>query len=81
MIRRLCVIGGDKFIPVLLGKFALQIVADVIAGESYVISAWLIANEGRKYFTGTAIHSAAGELCARASGTWIALKDPSILGS
>ena len=74
-------LGGNQFIPVLLGKFAVQIVADVIAGEPHVISGWLIANEGRKYFTGTAIHTAAGELCAYTSGTWIALKDPSILGS
>lgn len=74
-------LGGDTFIPVLLGKFALQITADVIAGEPHVISAWLIAREGRKYFTGTAIHSAEGELCACASAVWIALKDPSILES
>jgi len=74
-------LGGDVFIPVLLGKFALQILADVIAEQPYVITAWLKASEGRKYFTGTAIHSAAGELCACASGTWIALKDPSMLGT
>lgn len=74
-------LGGNAFIPVLLGKFALQIMDDVIAGEPHVITAWLIAHEGRKYFTGTAIHSAEGNLCACARGTWIALKDPSILNS
>ena len=67
-------------IPVLLGKFSVQIHAPVPAGEPHILTGWLIANEGRKYFTGTALFSAAGELRACASATWIRLKDLTVLG-
>ena len=68
-------------IPVLLGKLSVRIHAPVLAGAPHILTAWLIANEGRKYFTGTALFSAAGELCACARATWIRLKELSILAS
>ena len=37
---------------------------------------WRIGAEGRKHYVGTAIFDVEGELCARASATWIAIESP-----
>lgn len=68
-------------IPVLLGKFSVRMLAPVMAAEPHILIGWLIANEGRKYYSGTALFAATGELRACASATWIRLKDLAVLGA
>ncbi|MFK7978737.1 MAG: hypothetical protein AB8G86_02035 [Saprospiraceae bacterium] len=58
----------------LLGRMATKIVQPIIVGEKYVIMGWVIASEGRKTWTGTAIYDEEGKVCAYAKGTWISVK-------
>ena len=46
----------------------------VKVGEPHIVIGWPISEEGRKFFTGTAIFTKEGKLCAAAKATWIALK-------
>jgi hypothetical protein len=59
---------------ILTGKFAVHIENQVIPGEKHIIIAWPISIEGRKLYSGTALFSESGKLCARAKATWIELK-------
>lgn len=63
---------GDQFY--LLGRMVTKIVNSVIVGNRYVIMGWVIAAEGRKTWTGTAIYDERGKICAYAKGTWISVK-------
>lgn len=63
--------ADGELIPILLGKLSLHQLLNIKAANEYVVIAWLIAAEGRKYFTGTALYSTEGELCAYAKATWI----------
>ncbi len=58
----------------LLGEFTARIDRRVHASEACVVIGWAIGHEGRKHFTGTAVFDDSGELCARATATWIELK-------
>ena len=58
----------------LLGRMAIKIEQSVIVGKKYVIMGWVIAKEGRKTWTGTAIYDEQGQVCAYAKGTWISIK-------
>jgi hypothetical protein len=58
----------------LLGRLTGRIVRQLRIGEECTAMGWFIANDGRKYHVGTAIHTLAGELVAYSKGTWIALK-------
>jgi hypothetical protein len=55
----------------MLGRLTVRIDKPVRAGERCVITGWTIANEGRKYFAGTALFNADGELCAYGKAVWI----------
>ena len=55
----------------MLGRLTARIDKPVIAGERCVIIGWTIANEGKKYFAGTALFNASRELCAFAKAVWI----------
>jgi len=57
----------------LLGRMAANIKQPVIVGNKYVIIGWVIATEGRKTWTGTAIYDEQGIVCAYAKGTWISI--------
>jgi hypothetical protein len=59
---------------ILTGKFAVNIENHVSPGEKYIVIAWPISIEGRKLYSGTALFSESGNLCASAKTTWIELK-------
>ncbi|MGH8135685.1 MAG: hypothetical protein ACRER4_04985 [Steroidobacteraceae bacterium] len=58
----------------LLGEFTARIDRRVHANEACVVTGWAIGHKGRKHYTGTAVFDDSGELCARATATWIELK-------
>ncbi|MEM1119876.1 MAG: hypothetical protein AAGJ18_05470 [Bacteroidota bacterium] len=58
----------------LLGRMAAKVVQPIRVKEKHVIMGWVIGQEGRKTWTGTAIYTEVGEVCAYAKGTWIAVK-------
>ena len=57
---------------IVLGRFAVKIVKDILVNEKHIVTGWGIERDGRKIFTGTAIFTEAGALCAYGRGTWIA---------
>lgn len=59
----------------MLGRLTARVERDVRCDEQCVVTGWTIANEGRKYFAGTALFNAAGELCAYAKAVWIGRAD------
>jgi hypothetical protein len=61
--------------PMVLGRMTAEVRAPVITGRTYVVVGARLATEGRKTRTATAVHTAEGELVARAEQVWIAV-DP-----
>jgi hypothetical protein len=55
----------------MLGRLTGEVLAPVRTGEPYVAMGWALGQEGRKLYAGTALTTAAGELCGRAWATWI----------
>jgi hypothetical protein len=64
----------DKPRIVVLGKLAVAVLKDIRANEQCVVIGWKIAEDGRKYYAGTAVFSESDGLCAKAKATWIELK-------
>lgn len=60
---------------IVLGRFAVKIVEDILINEKYIVTGWGIERDGRKIYTGTAIFTEKGEICAFGKGTWIVLKE------
>ena len=60
----------------LLGEMQAHLDRRVRAGDPCTVIGWRIGAEGRKHYVGTAIFDVEGELCARASATWIAIESP-----
>jgi hypothetical protein len=59
--------------PMVLGRMTLRHVAPPKVGEPHVVVGWLVGNEGRKTFSGTALYDGDGLLHAVAQQTWLAL--------
>ncbi len=59
---------------ILLGRLAARILELPRAGEPHVAIGWRRAIEGRKRLAGSALYTAAGDLLAFASSTWIELR-------
>jgi hypothetical protein len=55
----------------LLGTMTGEIIRHPRAGETTIVLAWPLMNEGRKFFSGVALFSASGELMARGHQIWI----------
>ncbi len=55
----------------LLGRLTVRIMTPPRAGGRYVVSGWPLEEDGRKLFSGTALHSADGTLYAAARAVWI----------
>ena len=53
---------------------ALHIDQPLRVGERCAVVGWKIGEEGRKLFSGTALYTEAGRLCALATCTWILLR-------
>ena len=64
----------DVYEPIVLGRFTTKILHPVMAGEPHIVIGWKEGEEGRKYYSGTAIYTADQKLCAIASAIWIRLK-------
>lgn len=61
--------------PIVLGRLTAQLLNPVHSGQEHIVTGWKIGQEGRKYFTGTAVFTQDGRLCAKAQATWIALRN------
>jgi hypothetical protein len=59
--------------PMVLGRMALQQTGRLAPGQPHVVSAWTVAVDGRKTYTGTALHGPDGGAVAVARAIWIAL--------
>lgn len=64
----------------LLGRLSAQIDRVPQVGEPLIAMGWVLRSEGRKYFCGSALASADGEVIARADAVWIEVED-SLLGA
>lgn len=62
---------GKTVKNLLLGRMSAQQYRPLAAGQKSVVMAWLIAQEGRKYHTGTALYDDKGRCLAKALATWI----------
>lgn len=60
----------------LLGTMTGEVLRRPKAGETCIVTAWPIAREGRKETAGVALHTADGELLARAHQVWIVMNYP-----
>ncbi len=58
----------------LLGRFTAQVYRLPQVGEPCVTTGWALGQEGRKYDTAAALHTADGELLAASRALWITLK-------
>ena len=64
-------VGFGEREELLLGRLAAEIRAPVRSGDRYVVLGWPLGDDGRKLYAGTALFTAAGELCGLARATWI----------
>jgi hypothetical protein len=67
-----CMHDKGKGYKAVLGRLKASLEKPVRPGVPHVVMAWVTGpKQGRKMFSGTAIFTAHGELCARAAATWI----------
>lgn len=59
---------------IVLGRFTVELLQPVRAGEKYIIQGWIVSREGRKTLVGTALYNANGQLHAKAKAIWVDLK-------
>lgn len=64
------IMGGSPR-KVVLGRMAATVKKAVHAGERCIVLAWPKGQDGRKFFSGTAIYNQRRELCAVADAVWI----------
>lgn len=65
---------GNSLRPAVLGELAGELRATVSGGQPLVVFAWPLGEDGRKFYAGTAITTADGEIAACARSIWITLK-------
>lgn len=56
---------------IVLGRFEVELVSPVRAGERCVAIGWPLGEDGRKVYSGTAVYGEDGRLCGVAQATWI----------
>jgi len=61
--------------PALTGRMTAKVIAPPRVGERCAVVGWKIGEDGRKLYSGTALYTEAGRLCAIGTCTWIVLKD------
>lgn len=66
---------GNEVKNLLLGRMTARQYHPLRPGEKSIIMAWLIAHEGRKYVSGTALYDNNGRCIAKAIATWIEVKE------
>jgi hypothetical protein len=67
----------EGFLPIVLARLAVRILARARAGEPHTILSWPVELNGRKRHAGAALHAADGKLLAVARALWIELKPAS----
>jgi hypothetical protein len=60
--------------PALTGRMTASIIDPPRVGERCAVVGWKIGEEGRKLYSGTALYTEQGRLCALGHCTWIVLK-------
>jgi hypothetical protein len=60
--------------PALTGRMTARIIDPPRVGERCAVVGWKIREDGRKLYSGTALYTERGRLCALAHCTWIVLK-------
>lgn len=60
--------------PALTGRMTAKVIEPPKVGERCAVVGWRIGAEGRKLYSGTALYTESGRLCALGTCTWIVLK-------
>jgi hypothetical protein len=64
----------DDMRPALTGRMTARVIERPRVGERCAVVGWRIGAEGRKLYSGTALYSESGRLCALGTCTWILLR-------
>jgi hypothetical protein len=64
----------EDYRPVLTGRMTAKVIEAPQVGERCAVVGWEIGKDGRKLYSGTALYTETGRLCALAACTWIVLK-------
>lgn len=64
----------DDFRPALTGRMTAKVIEPPRVGERCAVVGWRLGGEGRKLYSGTALYTEQGRLCALGHCTWILLK-------
>jgi len=65
----------DDWRPALTGRMTAKVLDRPRVGERCAVVGWRIGAEGRKLYSGTALYTESGRLCAIGHCTWIVLKE------
>ena len=60
--------------PALTGRMTAKVIEPPKVGERCAVVGWRIGADGRKLYSGTALYTESGRLCALGTCTWIVLK-------
>jgi hypothetical protein len=64
----------DDIRPALTGRMTAKVIEPPKIGERCAVLGWRIGVDGRKLYSGTALYTETGRLCALGTCTWIVLK-------
>ena len=64
-------VSGDAMRKVVLGRMTASVKIQPAAGERCIVLAWPKGQDGRKFFSGTAIYNSKRKLCAVGDAVWI----------
>jgi hypothetical protein len=64
----------DDWRPALTGRMTAKVIEPPKVGERCAVVGWKIGEDGRKLYSGTALYTEHGRLCALGHCTWIVLK-------
>ncbi len=64
----------DDWRPALTGRMTARVIDPPRVGERCAVVGWRIGVDGRKLYSGTALYTEQGRLCALGACTWIVLK-------
>ena len=64
----------DDWRPALTGRMTARVIDPPRVGERCAVVGWRIGVDGRKLYSGTALYTEEGRLCALGACTWIVLK-------
>jgi hypothetical protein len=64
----------DDVRPALTGRMTARVIEPPRVGERCAVVGWKIGEDGRKLYSGTALYTEAGRLCAIGTCTWILLR-------